>query len=174
VLPYLAEINPRISKRLRNLAEVVRADYRLLQEFVSVAHDTLQVASYPDAVVFDLVRWREQPLAVQRAMVRRSAYRLRHTLRDVDFDHIEHAVDVAQAGTDRSTSRSAARSQADRRVYHAHDWRRLCMASPRRASLAGRQTLLSASQLPGTTPLPGGWTLEAKELTSVEYGCDSR
>ncbi len=98
VLPYLADINPRISERLRNLAEVVRADYGLLHEFITVAQDTLLVATYPDALVYDLRRWREQPLAVRRALIRRSAYELRRSLRDVAFGHVEQAVDVAQNG----------------------------------------------------------------------------
>lgn len=99
VLPFLSEISPGISQRLRSLAEVVRADYELLQEFVHVAWDTLLVKAYPDMLAFDLAVFREQPLSIQRALVRRAAYKLRRSLRDVSFVHVEEAVRIAQYGT---------------------------------------------------------------------------
>jgi len=98
VLPYLAQTNPRIAQNLRHLAEVVRADYDLLHEFVSVAWDTLQVKGAPDLLAFNLEGWRAQPLAIQRAIIRRAAYKLRHSLRDVSFIHVEDAVHIAQQG----------------------------------------------------------------------------
>lgn len=99
VLPYLAQTNPRITHNLRHLAEVVRADYDLLHEFVSVAWDTLLVKSTPDLLAFNLEGWRAQPLAIQRAIIRRAAYNLCHSLRDVSFIHVEDAVRIAQQGT---------------------------------------------------------------------------
>jgi tRNA(Ile)-lysidine synthase len=99
VLPYLAQINPRIAQNLRHLAEVVRADYDLLHEFVSVAWDTLLVKDTPDLLAFNLEGWRAQPLAIQRAIIRCAAYSLCHSLRDVSFIHVEDAVRIAQQGT---------------------------------------------------------------------------
>lgn len=99
VLPYLAQINPHFAQNLRHLAEVVREDYNLLYEFVSVAWDTLLVESTPDLLAFNLEGWRAQPLAIQRAIIRRAAYNLRHSLRDVSFVHVEDAVRIAQQGT---------------------------------------------------------------------------
>lgn len=98
VLPYLAKINPGISERLQHLAEIVRADYNLMQEFISIAWDTLLVKAHPDALVFDLRGWREQPLATRRSLIRRAAFELRRTLRDVDFGHVENAVRIVQTG----------------------------------------------------------------------------
>jgi tRNA(Ile)-lysidine synthase len=98
VLPYLAQINPRFGQNLRHLAEVVRADYDLLHEFASVAWDTLLVKNAPDLLAFNLAGWRTQPLSIQRAILRRATYKLRHSLRDVSFVHIEDAVRIAQQG----------------------------------------------------------------------------
>ncbi|HQE91940.1 MAG TPA: tRNA lysidine(34) synthetase TilS [Anaerolineae bacterium] len=98
VLPYLAQINPHIAERLRNLAEVVRADYDMLHEFVSVAWDTLLVKESADILSFNLAGWREQPLSIQRAIIRRAAYKLCSSLRDVSFIHVEDAARVAQEG----------------------------------------------------------------------------
>jgi tRNA(Ile)-lysidine synthase len=99
VLPYLTQINPRIAERLRNLAEVVRADYDMLHEFVSVAWDTLLVKESADMLSFNLTGWRGQPLSIQRAIIRCAAYKLRRSLRDVSFIHVEDAARVAQHGT---------------------------------------------------------------------------
>jgi tRNA(Ile)-lysidine synthase len=98
VLPYLAQLNPQISRRLCHLAEVVRADYQLLEELVDVACDATQVASYPDAIVYNLKQWREQPISIQRALIRCAAYQLRSQLREVDFVHVEQAVEIARKG----------------------------------------------------------------------------
>ncbi len=163
VLPDLAKINPRISERLRNLAEVVRSDYRLLQEFVSVAHDTLLVVAYPDALVFDLTRWREQPLAIQRALVRRSAYRLRHTLRDVDFEHVEQAVDVAQRGM------TGALAVLPHNLELTVGYTTLTISETGALHLPSERPWLRPGDripitVPGITPLPEGWTLQAEEM----------
>ncbi len=98
VLPYLAQINPRIAQHLRHLAEVVRADYDMLHEFVSVAWDTLLVKESADMLSFNLAGWRGQPLSIQRAIIRCAAYKLCRSLRDVSFIHIEDAIRVAQHG----------------------------------------------------------------------------
>ncbi|MBN1486399.1 MAG: tRNA lysidine(34) synthetase TilS [Anaerolineae bacterium] len=98
VLPYLGSINPGISERLISLAEIIRADYALLEEFTQVAWDELVIQHYKDAVCFSLDGWRAQPLSVRRSLIRRAAYSLRRSLRDVDFTHVENAIQIAQYG----------------------------------------------------------------------------
>ncbi len=164
VLPYLAQINPRISERLRNLAEVVRADYGLLREFVNVAHDTLLIAAYPDAVVYDLLRWREQPLAVRRALIRRAAYELRRSLRDVAFGHVEQAVDVAQKG------QTGAQATLPRALTLTVGYTTLVIAHAGALHLPVERPWLQIEQeipvaVPGVTALPGGWMLDTTECT---------
>ena len=162
VLPELAQINPRFAERLRNLAEVVRADYQLLQEFVSIAYDTLLIAAYPDATVFDLARWREQPLAIQRALIRRTVYRLRCTLRDVDFDHVEQAVDVARRG------QTGAQAILPRGLHLTVGYTTLSVSQTSALHLPSERPWLTPGDeitvaVPGVTHLPRGWTLHAQE-----------
>lgn len=164
IIPYLGEINPQISERLQNLAEVVRADYELHQEFVSVAQDTLLVAAYPDALAYNLARWREQPLAIQRAIIRRAAYMLRRTLRDVDFDHIEHAVDIAQRG------RTGAQAVLPHRLILTVGYTTLTIATADALHLPSERPWLDADDririsIPGLTPLHNGWVIQTKEIT---------
>ncbi len=98
VLPYLEGVRPGISERLNDLAEIIRADYELLEEFAQVAWDTLLTDTYPDALTFNLEGWRAQPLSVRRALIRRAAYEIRHSRRDIGFSHVENAVQIAQQG----------------------------------------------------------------------------
>jgi tRNA(Ile)-lysidine synthase len=164
VLPYLDEVNPGISERLRHLAEIVRADYRLLQEFVRVAWDTLLVGRHPDALVFDLNHWREQPLAIQRAIIRRAAYRLRKNLRDVDFNHVEAAVDIAQRGE------TGAQATLPHQLRLTVGYETLTIAEAGALHLPEERPWLKAGEmlpvvLPGETTLPGGWSLHAQEAS---------
>lgn len=163
VLPYLRQFNPRISERLRNLAEIVREDYRLLEEFASVAHDTLLVAQQPNAFTYDLARWREQPRSIQRALIRKAAYRLRPTLRDIGFDHVERAVELAQRGT---TGMQAVLPQGLRLVIGYTTLtigdRQACPLPPGRPWLSPHQEV--PIQVPGITELPSEWTLHVRHV----------
>ncbi len=164
VMPYLSEINPNMRERLCNLAEVVRADYEILQEFVSVARDTLCVDCHEDSIRFDLRQWRNQPLAIRRALIRCVAYELQPTLRDLSFAHIQQAVILAQDGEtgDRVTlphglevtvgydTLTIAREGA----YHL----------PEERPWLGPKASVPI-KTPGVTPIPGSWELHAQTAT---------
>jgi len=164
VLPYLAGINPRISERLRNLAEVVRADYELLQEFVGVAIDTLVIAVHSDTLTMDLARWREQPLAVQRAVIRWAAYQLRRTLRNIDFEHIEQAVEIARDG------QTGARAVLPHGLELTVGYTTLTISEADAVHLPSERPWLEPGQvipvdIPGVTLLRQGWSLHAREVS---------
>ncbi len=161
VLPYLADINPRIAQRLQYLAEVVRADYELLQEFVSVAWDALLLEAHDDALVFDLHNWRAQPLALQRALIRCAAGTLRRTLRDVDFVHVEDAVHVALNGV------TGAEATLPHGLRLTVGYTTLTIADQRALNLPAEQPWLPPKTsmplpIPGTLELPNGWTLQTQ------------
>jgi tRNA(Ile)-lysidine synthase len=161
VIPYLEQINPRISVRLQHLADVIRADYELIQEYISVAWDTLLVAAYSDAYTFDLMRWRGQPLAVQRAIIRHAAYKLCDKLRDVGFSHVEQAVAVAQTGS------TGARATLPHGLYLSVEHTTLTIASGLSVHLPPDRPWLFPGttievQIPGVTQLPYGWILQTQ------------
>jgi len=104
VLPLLAEHNPGVRDVLCRTAEVATADYDLLR--ADMEHAWAQVARVsPAAITFDLAGWRALPLALKRATVRQAIHQLRQHLRNINFVHVERAVDVAEHGTtgDRAT-----------------------------------------------------------------------
>ena len=98
VLPLLESLNPGIRERLRRTASVLAADYEALQAQVEAAWEAITLEESAARVRFDRQGWRELPLALQRATIRRAAWQLRRSLRDVSFEHVEGAVQVARDG----------------------------------------------------------------------------
>ena len=98
LLPILETYNPNVRQRLVNTAAVVAADYALLEELHARAYTGTVREGDADHIVFDLVAWREQPLSLQRSLLREGVYALRRSLRDVDFVHVECAREVALNG----------------------------------------------------------------------------
>ncbi len=167
VLPYLAHINPQIAARLRNLAEVVRADYELLEDITTETWDRLLVETHADALAFDLAGWRAAPLALRRALLRRAAYRLRRTLRDVDFVHVENALRIAQKGA------TGAQATLPRNLVTTVGYTTLTIGDIAALHLPPERPWLEPGDIvslvvPGITPLPGGWAVTAEVLTDWE------
>lgn len=98
VLPLLAQHNPGVRAVLCRTAEVASADYDLLRAEMERAW--AQVARLErGAIVFDLAGWRTLPLSLKRATVREAIHQLRRHLRNINFVHVERAVDLAERGT---------------------------------------------------------------------------
>ena len=104
VLPLLAQHNPGVRDVLCRTAEVAAADYDLLRADMERAWTQVARVS-PAAITFDLAGWRALPLALKRATVRQAIHQLRQHLRNINFVHVERAVDMAERGAtgDRAT-----------------------------------------------------------------------
>ncbi len=96
VLPYLDGIAPGVAGRLRQLASVAAADFAMLQNLLDETWASLLVDQSAQAVTLDLYRWRELPLALRRLALRRAVEKLRHSLRDLGFEHVEAARRIAE------------------------------------------------------------------------------
>jgi tRNA(Ile)-lysidine synthase len=177
LLPLLETYNPNIRELLRRTASVVRADYELLTAARDAAWGQVVQEENQDLIRFDLERWRALPLALQRATLRRAATSLRPRLRDVDYVHVEGAMDVAKDG---STGAQATLPQGLRltvgyqslqlaaadRTPSVPDWPLLWGDEPVPVALPGR-TPLSERHPPDThvgasdEGGPSAWWLEA-------------
>jgi tRNA(Ile)-lysidine synthase len=93
----LEEITPGVDRRLRQLAELVAADYDLLQTMIDDLWPTLVVDVGDEAIALDLGAWRELPLGLRRRALRRAAFQLCPGLRDLGFAQIEAARGVAES-----------------------------------------------------------------------------
>jgi tRNA(Ile)-lysidine synthase len=106
LLPYLErEYKPGLAEILRRSARVIRDDYDLLCFMRDQAWDEVVQQASARAVVLDRPAWRALHPALQRATLRQAARHLRHSLRDVNYVHVQAAVEVATLGQtgDRAT-----------------------------------------------------------------------
>lgn len=98
LLPLLESYNPNIRDVLARTAEALAGDYELLRAQLEVAWAATALPAGPDEVRFDLARWRELPAGLQRATVREAVARLRRSLRDIGWEHVETAAQLARRG----------------------------------------------------------------------------
>ena len=164
LLPLLESYNPHIRERLCHTAAVLAADYDLLREHQERAWDTVVRATNETSIIFDRQRWQALPVALQRALLRQAAYRLRHSLRDVDFVHVEQARRIAIEG------QTGAQAILPMGLALTVGYETLTLGdvdAPTPPPTDQEPLLLDRDPLPvavpGTTPLPGSpWTLQAE------------
>ena len=164
LLPTLETYNPNIRSILRRTADVIAAEYEILQAHINYAWDMTVVVESVTAVTFNLLLWREQPIGVQRALLRRAIQQLRPPLRDIDFGHIEAAIEIlqrAQTGDQVTLPHNVLLevSYDTFTISPREEW-----APPDWPQLPEGLTSL-AINVPGVTPLPeSAWRLEAEIL----------
>jgi tRNA(Ile)-lysidine synthase len=98
IIPQLETVNPNIRVMLTRTASVMAAYHEFVKPHIDTAWDDILLELNDTCVQFDLEQWRALPLAIQRATIRRASWHLRKPLRDIGYQHVEDAVDVAQRG----------------------------------------------------------------------------
>ena len=100
LLPLLErEYKPGFAQILQRSARVIRDDYDLLCSMRDRAwEETVQQAS-PQAVVLDKSAWCALHPALQRATLRQAVRHLRQSLRDINYVHIQAALEITQENT---------------------------------------------------------------------------
>lgn len=99
LLPVLETYNPNIRQTLLHTAQVIGSDIELLDVMVGQAWRQTVKYSTPGSVVFDLASLRAQPLALQRALIRRGVNHINRSLRDFSFNQVESVIRVLEKGT---------------------------------------------------------------------------
>jgi tRNA(Ile)-lysidine synthetase-like protein len=167
LLPILETYNVNIREVLRRSAAVVAADYDLLRDQLEVAWKRVVRGESDQAVTFDLDDWRALPPSLQRSTLREAIHRLRRALRNIDFVHVENAVEILSGG---QTGDQVTLPQGlmltigyDTFTVAGEDY----LALPDLPLLLGGEPLPIA--LPGRTRLPGtAWTLHAEVLPRAQ------
>ena len=167
LLPLLETYNPRVRDILRRSATVIADDYALLQELLQRAWSDTVVSEDGRMVEFRLNGWRALPLSLQRATVREAVRRLRRSLRDVSWIHIEDALWLAR---EKSTGAQATLPQG---LMLTIGYESLVIASMESPPRGPDLPLLHVSHLSlarsGPTVLPGtAWRAEITLLVPSE------
>ena len=124
LLPILETYNPGIRDVLAHTAEVLAGDHAVLSRAVEVAWTTLVLVEGPDEVRFSLPGWRGLPIGQQRATLREAIHRLRRSVRDINWEHVERAVWLAREGSHRAGGDARRRTRASDRLRLAARCRR--------------------------------------------------
>ncbi|MGH2594229.1 MAG: tRNA lysidine(34) synthetase TilS [Anaerolineae bacterium] len=177
LLPLLETYNPNIRQVLRRTAEVIAAEVEALRDVAENAWGATIVSESDDAITLNLIAWRSLPVAMQRATLREAIRRLRPSLRNVNFVHIEDAV------LHLKVARTGARVTLPQRMMLRVDYETFTIADAAREPdlpdwplLPMRQASKDASlhleiNVPGITLLPGSdWLLEAMHLAAWDDG----
>lgn len=178
VLPLLASHNPRVGEVICRSARVIADDYALLrtlleeywkqivlEEDVSGLVPDEREPSGGSRIVFDLKSWRALPTSLQRSTLREAIHRLRRSLRNINFLHVENALSVARDGT------TGDRSTLPRGLMLVVGYERLTIAGAGAPQQLPDWPLLPPEsapvpvQIPGVTTLPGSrWVLKVGRL----------
>jgi tRNA(Ile)-lysidine synthase len=164
LLPLLQSYNPNVRARLCHTAAVVAADYELLTQLRERAWASVVQEEREAAIRFDRAGWQALPVALQRATIRQAAYRLRWSLRDVEFVHVEHARQVGVRGD------TGAQATLPMGLALTVGYDTLTIGGAGDAGPPPDEPLLWHAeplpvQVPGATPLPHSeWMLQAQVL----------
>jgi tRNA(Ile)-lysidine synthase len=164
LLPLLESYNPNVRARLCHTAAVIAADYELLTQLREQAWASVVQEEREAAIRFDRTGWQALPVALQRAIIRQAAYRLRRSLRDVEFVHVEHARQVGLRGD------TGAQATLPMGLALTVGYDTLTIGDAGDAGPPPGEPLLWRAdplpvQIPGATPLPQSeWVLQAQVL----------
>lgn len=163
LIPELEKYNPNIREVLRRTARVVADEYDYLRRQRDRDWDRV-VTSGDDHFVFDLEAWQTLHVSTQRSLLRQAVRRLRRELRDIDWVHIENALEVANT----KPAGSEATLPAGLALFKSYDSFTVGEAPPLPDWPRLRVERLPLV-IPGVTPLPGtDWQLVADTLAPSE------
>jgi tRNA(Ile)-lysidine synthase len=98
LIPYLETYNPNLRAVVARSATALARDYDYLHGQVMAAWAGLAQEPADGVVQLDLARWRALHPSLQAGVLREAVRRLRWSLRDINWVHIEDAAEVARAG----------------------------------------------------------------------------
>jgi len=170
LIPYLESYNPNIRQVLRRSAQVIGDDYDLLQAELERVWPTVVSSESSKAITFDLERWRLLPTSQQRSTLREAIHRLRRSLRNINWIHIENALPALRA---KPAGTRVTLPQGLMIFIGYHDF---TVAEQGYAPEVDWPLLLVESlpvAVPGVTELPdSGWRLEAAVIAREEFSED--
>jgi len=165
LLPVLETYNPNIREVFRRTAVVAADDYAFLAGQLREAWHRVLLDAGDDWLAFDLLAWRELPKSLQRGVIREAVRRLRQTLRNINWVHIENALEVLstkETGASATLPRGLAATICYDRFYIAEaSW----SPPPDAPQLGGEPVEVP---VPGRIVLPDGrWAVETEILDAV-------
>jgi tRNA(Ile)-lysidine synthase len=160
LLPTLEQFSPGLNERLLQSAELLSEDYKLVEALTNLAWEKSLIQAGPGYVALDRQKFLQQPLALQRMLLRHAFQTLRPADRNLDFAAVErflHSLSVNSSGQQDWL--------AD--LYYMFEGNIIWLAEKQaKLPVDGPQLEPGQSHLltyPSQTDLANGWSLKAEE-----------
>ncbi|MCP5094609.1 MAG: tRNA lysidine(34) synthetase TilS [Chloroflexi bacterium] len=166
LFPLLNLYSPQIHQRLRNMAEIVSADYDLLDAVGNETWQTLVLAQSDDWLRLDRMKWLSLPLSLKRMMLRKAVKVLRPLQYEIGFQTIEQARQLIEKRTSGAQAMLPGGLQllvGSQAIAIATHLDLLPIDVPQLES-DKPLTLL----IPGQIPLQNGWRIEAEIMSTID------
>jgi tRNA(Ile)-lysidine synthase len=167
LIPYLESYNPNIREVIRRTAQVIAADYEYLRNELLRTWPNVVVEESEEAIVFDLDAWTSLSLSLKRSTIREAIHRLRRSLRNINWVHVEDAIVALM------TKPTGTQVTLPRGLMLSIGYKTFTIADEGYLALPSDLPLLFVEKLeievPGLTNLPDSeWTIEARILERGE------
>ena len=155
---------------LRRSAQVISGDHDFLQAELERVWPAVVSSESGAAITFSLARWRALPTSQQRSTLREAIHRLRKSLRNINWIHIENALSALRA---KPAGTQVTLPQGLMLSIGYHDF---TVADEGYVPEVAWPLLLAESlpvAVPGVTELPdSGWCLEAAIIEREDFSED--
>ncbi|MFP3897221.1 MAG: tRNA lysidine(34) synthetase TilS [Anaerolineales bacterium] len=98
LLPHLETYNPNIRRALRRMADVIAADHEVLRQLRDETWPRVVCRESDEAILYDLEEFQKLSLGLRRSLLRQGIHRLRFSLRDIEWGHIDDAITLIDGG----------------------------------------------------------------------------
>jgi len=170
LIPYLESYNPNIREVVRRMAQVLAGDYELLRQLLAETWPQVVRQEDEEAIVFDLEALRALPVGLQRSVLREAVHRLRFSLRNINWVHIEDALQVLRKG------KVGSQATLPQGLMLTLGYREAVLASegyqPPLGDERPRIQKPLLLEVPGETILPGGAWLVVTQILGREALCE--
>jgi tRNA(Ile)-lysidine synthase len=170
LIPILEKEHPKFRQRLWRMAEIIRADYEVLDHDSEEAWTKSCVEQGEGYVAFNFNGLGELPLGIQRMLLRQGMNQLRPGIRDIDFTTIEDAVQFVKSPT-KTHQRDLAvgiHLYLEGNILWLANWEVNLPAGPGvNWPQLGEQEILLLG-IPGELDLPNDWKFRAEAISKLE------
>jgi tRNA(Ile)-lysidine synthase len=175
LIPILETYNPAVRAGIWRMAQVLSADYAILEKAGDAVWEASVMAVGERFVAFNPAALQAEPSGLQRQIVRRAIALLRPGLRDIDFEATERALEFL-SDPERPAQIDLI---AGLRLVFEPAYAGPALAGPARIWLAAWEAELPPGEwpqvhqalplpVPSMIALPGGWQLRAEEIQSID------
>lgn len=162
LIPVLESYNPRFKRAFYRMADILRSDNDVIKLVIDEAWDACFLSQGQGFVVYSASSIRDEPLGVQRHLLRRGIEILQPGLRNIDFGMVERGIASLNAS-------GKPKSDLSMGLYVMVEEGRFILASYDAEMSRGDwpqipEGLAFSLDVPGECSLPNGWLLRCEKV----------